>query len=92
MNEIFRKRASSYGQQIKSRENALKMVEKRWQSCSEKIEEEESPSKLVDLLQRIRLNPPDLSIETLNEPENLRSQILRFFDYSGQILIELMKH
>jgi len=98
-NEMFRNRASSYEYLKKARENALKLVAKRWQSCAEQMEAV-SPS-LLEKLKNMQLNELDAknSISNIssnnlannNQTANLQSEVLSFFDYCAKLIVELMK-
>jgi len=99
LNEMFRKRASSYEHQKMARENALKSVFKRWQSHTPEIEEEEktaAPSNVIDMLQNIELNGCSDSSSSSeasnasNELENLHSELLTFCDNCAKVIHELM--
>jgi hypothetical protein len=101
-NEMFRNRASSYEYLKKARENALKLVAKRWQSCAEQMEAV-SPS-LLEKLKNMQLQINDeLDAKNSNsnispnnpannnQTANLQSEVLSFFDFCAKLIVELMK-
>lgn len=89
-NEMFRRRASSYDHQKWAKEGALKIDVKRWQSYTADAEKTAPPQNLIDLLQNTHLNTVQSDFEAPNEPENLHSELMGFFDDCAMLIVKLM--
>lgn len=93
LNKVIPKRASSYENQNWAVESVRKFDYKRWKSCNaETTEDVETapPPDLLEMLQNVHVENSETNVETFQEPKNILSELLGFFDHCAKLINELI--